>query len=246
MGRARAGPPALGRRAGAPARRTSSHPGPAVDVDRLAGDVRGLVGGQVGYDAGDLARLALAAQGDEHSHALLDHLEGDAHALAGAAEGAVHHVRVGGAGAERVHGDLVRRQLAGEHLREADDSEFGGRVAAVLRLRDAPGERRHVDNATALALLDEDWRHGLAGVVDAVQVDVDLAEPFIVIDLPEVLLAGYERQAVVVHQDVDAAELGPCALDHLPDLLRPRYIRIESQRLSSGGTDLFRDGPDAP
>ena len=85
--------------------------------------------------------LGLAPERNEALDAFLNELEGDAHALPGAAEGAVHHVGVCGAGGDAVDGDLVRGELEGEALGEADDAELGWSVATVLWLAGSAGER---------------------------------------------------------------------------------------------------------
>ena len=158
---------------------------------------------------------------------IFHHLERDAHPLSRAAERAVHHIRISRAGADGVHGNVVRRQLECEHLREPDNGELRRRVAAVLRLRDPPGQRRDVDDAPALALLDQRLRDSLAAVVDAVQVHVDLALPLLVLHLPEVLLTGDKREAGVVDEYVDPSELRDGLFHQLADLLTLCDIDIQ-------------------
>ena len=77
---------------------------------------------------------------------------------------------------------------------------------------------------------------------DAVQVDVDLAAPLIVVHFPEVLLSRDEGEAGVVDEDVDAAELGDGAIDHRLDLLGLGDVKIEGEGAAAEGADLFGDG----
>ena len=135
----------------------------------------------------------------------------------------------------------MRRQFEGEHLGEPDDRELGGRVAAVLRLGDAARERGNVDDAAAFALLDEGLGGCLAAVVDAVEVHIDFLDPLVVLHLPEVLLAGDERQPSVVHQGVDTPEFADRPLDHFLDGRGIRDIGIQRKRMTSHGFDLVRD-----
>jgi len=78
--------------------------------------------------------------------------------------------------------------------------------------------------------------------VHAVQVHVDLASPLLVFHLPEVLLAGDERQSGVVHENIHASELFDRPLDHLPYLVGLCDVDVQRQRVAAGRHDLLREG----
>src|SRR4051812_18196016 len=113
----------------------SKHRHAAVDVEGVAGDVGGLVGGEVEDGGGDLGALAEAAHGDggEDRLALL------------LVEG-VGHGRLDHAGRDAVDGDVAARDLGGERLRQADEPSLRGRVVALPRVAGRADDRADVDD----------------------------------------------------------------------------------------------------
>ena len=119
------------------------------------------------------------------------------------------HRRVGGAGRDRVDGDAVRGELDRERLGERDDRPLGGGVRAEAADDEDVGGRAHVDDPSALALLDHLPRRGAAAVEVAVQVRGEQPVPVVVGRLDDRL---HDQPRRVVHPDVDAAEALDCEL----------------------------------
>ena len=95
---------------------------------------------------------------------------------------------------------------------------FDARVRRGARGHHLPADRRDVDDAAAVALLDEAATERAAHVEGAVQVDVDDAVPQLGIEVDDRHTVGAASGTGVVDDDVDASEL----VDHL---LRERVDR---------------------
>src|SRR4051795_11485716 len=119
---------------------------PAVDEDRLAGDVGGHVAGQEARDAGHLVGVA----GALHRDVLLD-----LRPLDRVVDPRTVDRRHRRAGADAVDADpaagVLERERAGEVLHPA----LARRVAQVAGLRDELVDARDVDDRAALVLVEE-------------------------------------------------------------------------------------------
>ena len=118
----------------------------AVDVNFLAGDVGGLLGGQEHDGVGHLLSLAGAAHGDAGDDGvglLLGH--------------ALPDVGVDQAGAHAVGGDAILRDLPGQVLGEAQHRRLRGGVMGAAEDAAAPlaGDRAEGDDAAILLLLHD-------------------------------------------------------------------------------------------
>src|SRR5271169_1143430 len=98
-------------------RRAETSPA-AVDADRLAGDKRSLIGGEIGDHRGDLVGGAEAADGNRLRALAATHFEIVAIFAPVGADRARGADR---AGADRVDRDPVRREVERERPGEADD-----------------------------------------------------------------------------------------------------------------------------
>src|SRR5690606_9211230 len=149
----------------------------AVDVQGLAGDVGGFVGGQVDGGGGDLVARAEAAGGDvlEDGLALL----------------VVEHVghRAGDeARGDAVDGDAAAADLLGQRLGEADHAGLGGGVVGLARVAGDADHRGDADDAAGAAL-HHPLHGGAAEAEIGFQIDLD--------DVGEVLVLHPHQQAVL-------------------------------------------------
>src|SRR5437899_2967710 len=113
----------------------------AVEVDRLAGDVVGGGGGEVGDELRDFVRLGEALEGD---------VPAEGFALLGG-EGA-EQLGIDRSGRDGVDADTVRGEVLGEGAGEGDHAGLGGGVVrSGEHAAHLPGERGHADDAPASA-----------------------------------------------------------------------------------------------
>src|SRR5262245_31077374 len=74
----------------------------------------------------------------------------------------------------------------------------------------------------------------------AQEARVDLAAPFVGRGVGEALA---DDEAGVVDEDIEAAELGCCAIDHVLDLPEVGDVGFAGDGPTAPGLDLFHDGP---
>jgi hypothetical protein len=138
-----------------------------VEDVALAGDAGGVVGGEEEGEAGDLF-------GDEEA------LEGLAGEDLGDVFGGVPELVLAwgldGAGKDGVDADVVRAELVGEGAGEADEGGLGGDVDGKARGRDDPGDRTHINDGAALALLHA-GKNGLGDEELVLEVEGEGAVP---------------------------------------------------------------------
>src|SRR5581483_10703488 len=138
---------------------------------------------------------------------------------------------------DRVAGDAVAAEVAGDDAGEAGDASLRGAVVRLPGETAKPGDGREVDDAP-VALLPHEDRGGLRRAVVPLQVHGD--------DVVPLLLAHVEDHPVAqdpgdVDQDVDASEVVERRLDQpLAALDRRDGVEI-GYRLAAGGADFVRD-----
>ncbi len=110
------------------------------------------------------------------------------------------------------------RQLHRQDLREQDQPRLAHAVGAEAGQPFAAGDRRDVDDASALALVDEGTGGGLRDEERAGEVGVDDAAPLRLLQLGQGHAVVSAGGGGVVHQDVDPPQLAP---DFLHQALRP-------------------------
>src|SRR6516165_4908786 len=179
-----------------------SHVQAAVDGPDLAGDVRGLVGGEEADGAGDLLRPGKPAQ----RNLLPDPLQRPF-------RHGGHHVRGDVTGSDRVDGqpDALPRgatgpldledRLLGQRFGQAEQPRLGCGVVGLADLAGLADHRGHADDPAG-ALLDHVVEGGLGHEKGPGQVDRDHPLPVLVAHLRHGLV---DRDTRVVDQDVQAA-----------------------------------------
>src|SRR5512145_1510119 len=126
--------------------RSAGHRQAARGADDLPGDEGGLVAGEEGDDAGEILRLAQAAERDRLGERALQLL-----ALLAFAGEVAEQRGVGRAGADDVHVDLLARQFARHGLREGHQPALAEGIDRLARGADAGGVRGDVDDAPGAA-----------------------------------------------------------------------------------------------
>src|SRR6478735_6726872 len=172
--------------------------GSAIDVERLAGDVRRLVAAQERSRGGDvlggpdpLDRVGLGSGGAEVLHADSD-----------PARGVVGHLGRDEARRDRVDVDPELAQLERQRAGEALHSRLRGRVVGLAPV--AVGRDAGEVEDLAVLLVHEGLLHGLAHQEGALEVHPHDGVPVVLGQLEQQVVAG---DAGVVHQDVDTPEL---------------------------------------
>src|SRR5579863_2338724 len=167
------------------------HEHAAVDVEDVAGDVGGGVGGEEDDGAGDFEVGAGAAEGDlgEHGLALL-FVE------------AVSHGGFNKAGSDGVDGDAAGGDFAGERSSEADESGLAGGVVGLAGLAGAADDGGDVDDA-APAVFDHGTEQGLGEQEYASEVGREDVVPVGALHADGEIVAG---DAGVVDEDFDFGE----------------------------------------
>ena len=106
----------------------------------------------------------------------------------------------------------LRAQLHRRGAGQAVDAGLGRRVVALAEVAAQPGDRGHVDDAAAAALVLHHARRRLQAGEGAGQVDVEHRRPFLGRQLERGAVA---QDARVVDQDVEAAERFDSGADDL-------------------------------
>ena len=136
---------------------------------------------------------------------------------------------------DRVHGDLLLRQLPGQRLREADDGGLGRAVVDLADGAHQPGGRGDVDDAAG-AVHGQEWQRGLADGERASDMDVENE-----LELLGRHLREHRRRdhPGVVHHDVKGAPGQFGGLLGRPGRL-PGVAHVEHRGLgpAAGGHDL--------
>ena len=208
-----------------------AHPA-AIDKQRLARNVAGVIGGKEGDGLSDVGRRSRASQRD-----LRDHL--------GKNVGVVHHPaghrRVDQAGMNAVDADAGWANLGGHVAREGFDGQLAGRImrASGKDLSRLDGTDVH-DGALA-ALRNQPPAEDLRGHPAALQVHVDHVLPLLVRQLQE---RDDGLDAGVVDQDVDGTELLPRLCEQAFEIFAFGDIARDGERAAPKPTyvigDLFR------
>ena len=105
---------------------------PPEDAQHLSGDVGRVVACEEQYRAGQILRLADAAERHRAAECLFKLL-----GIGGALLVAGEQVGVGRPGTDHVDRDVVARMLARECLGEADEAGLAGRIDGLARRSDA-------------------------------------------------------------------------------------------------------------
>src|SRR5687768_2093312 len=141
----------------------------AINIQRLAGDVSGVLADEEGDGCCDVARGS-----DAVDHKVLGEF-----VLSFLAERSAHDVGVDGAGRDGVDGDVVLPQLSGGGAGQTDDACLGHRVGGF---GERPAATLGGNGGDVHDAADAVLHHGLGdaarSVVDAVEVDVQDAVPF--------------------------------------------------------------------
>src|SRR5215203_2010702 len=186
----------------------------AINIDGLACDIVAVFD-KVADGAGDLVRLAEAAEGDLLAEFLLGFL-GDVG----------DHVGLDKPGADGVHGDAAAGQFLGRGLGEAEEASLGRRVVRLANVTSLADEGAHVDDL-APTLLGHVRQHRVDRVEGAVEVHLNDLVPII---HGELLQRTVDVDAGVVDQDVYTVIL----------FYRPIYECLGLLRIRNVG--LYRDG----
>ena len=165
---------------------------PAVDLDDLTRNVRGEVGGEEHGHVGNVLGLAAAAEGNLR-RPFLAHVVGKSRR-----HGCFNEARSNGVGTDAARTHLLRNRLG-----QSNQTGLRSGVIALPGVAVYAHNRRHVDDGAA-ALAHHDGRAGVNEIEGRLQVHGNDCIP---------LLLGHThhesvlRDAGVVHQDVDRAEL---------------------------------------
>ena len=191
----------------------------AVDGDGGAGDVAAARRDEERHYRGNVFRAADVAEW---------YLSGQlAHGLLGLGGHESKARRVDEAGTQGVDGDLGR-ELARQGLGEADDAGPGGDREAEARDGFDRRQRRDVDDAARTAGLHV-GDGGADAAHDAHEVLIDRPAPRMVVEVGE---GAERRRAVVVDQDVDAAEPGHGLVDDAKAVFRSADIPLHRDDLA--------------
>src|SRR2546429_1227536 len=220
------------------------HDTSTIDHERLTRDIPRLLGGEKDRRRADVLRLLLASHRHDVGDTLLEHLP-RRHAL----ERRVGLRDVGGellpevgpqdAGADRVDGDPVWRQLLGHDAGERDHALLGHAVGRHRQRRERPRDGRDVDDPPRLAL-DEIRRNRLAREEDRFRVDRERAVP-IFLGVVREWHAGRRPRTRVVDEDIDLPEPLARALDHHLDVRGARHVRLHRDDPAPDRLDLAGD-----
>ena len=148
----------------------------------------------------------------------------------------LHHRRFDEAGADAVRADALGGTVEGHALGQHHDPCLGGGIAVLTGHADDTCDRGRVQDGPAPGFY-EAGPYGPAGPVDARQVEVDDAIPFVG---GEGLDGADGRNRRVVDEDVDASQRLPRALRHGGDGGVVSDVGDEADRRSSLGTDRGR------
>src|SRR6266540_362809 len=196
------------------------HVHPAVDPQDLAGHVRCLIAREKSHRVRDVLRRAKTCERN-HFH----HLR-----LAGLGEPG-RHVGLDVPRRHRVHADVAGGELPRDRLREPDLPRLRRRVRSLAGVPHLADDRRDVHDRAA-ARLHHRPRHGADEVEVAGEVHLDRPVPVVVLDPHDELI---ERDPCVVHEHVQAAEVGDDALDGGGAGGRVRHVELVELRLGRAG-----------
>src|SRR3954465_12279611 len=197
---------------------------PAVDHERLPGDVRGVGGGQEERERRHLLRPPDPAQRDDLAVEPVEPPGGLLAVRRRVQDGRVGHRGVHGTRAHGVDPDTARCQLQRGDPGEPEDRVLGGRVGTHPRHPGHPGVGGGVDDRAAVG---QDRRHGPDAEEAADLVDVH--------DLHELVEGGVEKgveaqDAGVVDEPVDPAVLLDDGLYRPPPVGLLTHIQVDVQR----------------
>ncbi|EGE56495.1 hypothetical protein RHECNPAF_6420040 [Rhizobium etli CNPAF512] len=231
-----------GRRACRPTSLGSGHNQSAIDIDRLAGDISGVVAGEEGDQAGDI----FAGSGALHRDAFDPFL----HQFTGGvvaeqlAPGLVvigPHVGFDDAGAEGVDGNLFDRDFLRQALGDADDAHFRGGVVRGVDEAVAGLAGGGVDDAAAALVLAHSGNGLLGAEEDALGVNGHDLVPFV---FGHVLDAGDGDDAGILDRDIDRPEFLFGGIVERFDARLVCDIADEGDRLAALGPDRFGNAVD--
>src|SRR5438552_5844154 len=197
----------------------------AVHVEELSGHVVGGRRNEEGNDPGDIGGFSHPAPRD---------------AACGPFARVARHLEVtrglDETGGDRVHADLLRREVHRERAGERVERALRRRVRGVTREAGAAMDGAHADDRAA-ATLEVRYRL-LRAEVRGAHVD---AEELVVFGFGERKRITRLRDAGVVHQHVQAAKLGGGFVDHAPAIGDARQVSAHQRRAAAGGGDLDAD-----
>ncbi len=208
----------------------------AADADRLAGDVRGRLGGEEHHQRravlGHPDRVLAADLGRATSlrPRQLDERRVDRDGR--------RHLRPCGRD-DRVDGDVAAGELERPGARERDDAGLGGGVVRLAEVAELTGWRADDDDAPALALLAHLDRGGSGARERAAQVGLDDEVEVLVGHLPQHLVA---QHAGVGDHDVETPELADRTIRPDPAPRRCRRPRRSAATARPPASLICRDG----
>src|SRR3954451_11081009 len=191
----------------------------AVDEQRRAGHVAGVVGGEEAHGGGNFLGRARPLGG----HGLHDGV-GDVLGHRGGDE----------AGGDRVEGHAALRHLGGDGLGHADQAGLGGRGVGLAGAGARPDDRRDVDHA-AEAGLDHRAHRPARHAEGGGQVRVDDLVPLLVLELDREPVGG---DAGVVDEREHRAELClELGEEVVGDAVGIGYVALDGDGLAAGFLD---------
>src|SRR5262249_48363193 len=131
-------------------------------------------------------------------------LEADALRLGLRLDHAIHAAAFDHARLDGVDADSIASQLHGQALGETHHTPLRSGIGCAQRKAEPPCSGGEIDDAAAAGRLEHRYAEARA-IEHAVQVDVDAAAP--VLDTDLLHFAGGTRDACVVHQHVESAEI---------------------------------------
>ena len=166
----------------------------AVDADVLAGRERGFIGAEPEHGFGDFGRFAEAA---ERMHGA------DTFTGSGVTESAIGHGSFDNGWTDSINANLCGGAFDGGDFGKADDTVFAGDVNAGAGKAHDSGDRRHIDDGTACALLRHLLNFIFEAEEEAFEIDVMDVVPVFLGLVSEGNPCSFD--ACIVERDVQAA-----------------------------------------
>ena len=201
----------------------------AIDGEDLTRDIAGIRAGKEKSGIGDVINLAEVGQGNLGDDALLE--------VIGEFLG---HIGGDEAGSDGIASDLTAGELARDGLGQPDEAGLRCRVVGLAGISDEADDRADVDDAW-IGAFHERALEGFDEVEGALQVGVENGIPVLGFHAHD---EPIPRDASVVHQDIDSAEI---CHDRFTNFLNRvvvcdiksvefRGVRIKGVDLLGGGT----------